>query len=84
MANLGVKIQLCKDCEKLNKAIDVYDQFSWQSVGTICFNKDTQEILVNEDQLMRIIQLVNPLQKKRPIRLVNTEEMMEYLRGRQK
>ena len=73
--SINVGLQWCKDCKKMNKAMDIYDQFSWECFGTIAFDNESQEILVNQDQLMRIIQIVNPMQEGRQIRLVNNKGM---------
>lgn len=65
-------IMRCDDCDKFNKAISIYNDFSWRErTGLMGFDKETGEILIDEKRLMRIIQMVNPVQPPRKIRLVN-------------
>ena len=64
------KCEECKEQQKYNKAVEVFNSFNWGYAGTIRFDKETKEILVSEKELMRIIKLANPAQDDRRIRLV--------------
>lgn len=69
---VDVGIMRCEDCDKFNKAINIYNGFSWRErTGLMSFDKETNEILIDESGLMRIIQMVNPIQPPRKIRLIN-------------
>lgn len=59
-----------KCCCDMCKAKEVMDGLKWENAIAIGFDNDTREILVEEDLLMHYIQLANPLQPKRKIRLV--------------
>lgn len=73
---VGVKVMQCKECDKYNIAIQIYEQFAWQTMfKVIGYDKSTSEILVSEEALMRIIQMVNPIQKPRKIRLVSEKDL---------
>lgn len=69
----------CKDCEKLNKAMAMYRGFSWSGVSEwqMDFDEETKEILIPEEMLMHFIQLANPGQPERKIRLIKTEKAHE-------
>ncbi|MHB9095905.1 MAG: hypothetical protein ACYC21_14660 [Eubacteriales bacterium] len=71
---IGVSVNECKRCDKLNKAMDIYKTLSWGSEA-LSYNKETEEILLAEEQIIRIIQMVNPAQKPRKIRLVSQDEL---------
>jgi len=73
---LEVGLQWCKDCERLNKAIDIMNRFDWQYIGTTAYDREHQEILLVEEDLMNIMQIVNPAQQVRKIRLISREEFM--------
>lgn len=73
---VGINLTACKDCDKFNMAIQIYDQFDWRTIfKAIGYDKTAGEILVSEEALMRIIQMVNPAQKPRKIRLVSDEDL---------
>lgn len=71
---IGINAVSCKDCEKLNKGTEIYKQLCWHNDGDksmlLSYDKSTETILVNEDMLMHLIQLANPIEKKRNIKLV--------------
>lgn len=72
----GLRLIQCKECDKFNIGIQIYEQFDWQTIfKAIGFDKTAGEILVSEEALMRIIQMVNPAQKPRKIRLVSDEDL---------
>lgn len=53
----------------------VYNTFKWRSMvdfdidSALSFDKETNEIVVDEDMLLRVIMIVNPYQQARRIRL---------------
>lgn len=80
-AKLGVHISSCSDCEKYNKAIDILKMFDWsEPFKAIGFDEETKEILLVEEQVMRIIQMITPLQEPRKIRLVSQDELYPWIR----
>lgn len=81
---IGVHCIPCEECEKLNKATDIYSRFSWApNKNDICkaiaFDKNTKEILLIEERILDIIQTVNPAQQPRALRLINEKEYKEKL-----
>ncbi|SNR95637.1 hypothetical protein SAMN05446037_100276 [Anaerovirgula multivorans] len=63
-------IKRCSECEKFNIGIQIYNSFSWASPDKVIgFDKETNEITINEKQLMNIVRMVNPYQADRKIRL---------------
>lgn len=75
----------CENCENLNKAMDLLKTFSWTAGGNhysaLAFDRETKTILVDEESLMRAIQLANPHQALRKIRLITREEHKKLKRG---
>lgn len=72
---VGVNVQMCKDCQKHNKGMELYSIFAWDNIGKMLrFDKENQRILINEQMLMRAIQLVNPYQDSRELAIVSKEE----------
>lgn len=59
-----------KCCCDMCKAKEIMDGLKWENRIGIGFDDDEKEILVEEDLLMHYIQLANPIQPKRKIRLV--------------
>lgn len=89
--SLGISIKSCGECETMNCAIRVMRTLQFRHsngyTGTtketnfrnaISFDKEAQEIVVNEELLMQAIILANPGQKKRRIRLVSEKEFENY------
>ena len=75
-SKLGVKVNFCEDCGKYNIGTHIHDLFNWEKFHLMMgFDKESNEILLVEEQLMRIIQMVNPAQAVRKIRLVSQEEL---------
>lgn len=61
----------CKKCKELNKAMEIYESLKWENNNRcIGFDKETKEIVISEEALMRFIQLANPVQPVKKIRLV--------------
>lgn len=91
---MGISIKSCEECETMNCAMRAMRalQFRYSNGYTgitkepnfrnaISFDKEAQEIVVNEELLMQAIILANPGQKKRRIRLVSEEEFEKYSIG---
>jgi len=78
---VGVKITSCKECSKLNIGTKIHEMFDWSNpFKVIGYNEETEEILLSEEQVMKIIQMVNPAQKPKKIRLVSQDELLKSLR----
>lgn len=72
---VGVNVQMCKDCYKHNIGMELHSMFNWANGGLMLrFDKENQRILINEQMLMHAIQLVNPYQKPRELVIVSKEE----------
>ena len=73
---LGYNIRECSTCSKDNIGAQLYELFEWRGTmfGGLGFDKGTQELLVSEQMLMRIIMMVNPAQMPHKIRLVATDK----------
>lgn len=71
---VGVKVNGCNKCDKYNKAIEIHNMFSWECCN-MKYDKETKEILIAEEDLMHIIQMVNPIQEVRNIKIIRREEM---------
>ncbi|SHI75425.1 hypothetical protein SAMN02745975_00537 [Geosporobacter subterraneus DSM 17957] len=76
--NIGANITICKECEKLNKGVEIYNMFMQGPYHNILlkYDKENHVFLVNENALMGIIQSVNPLQEPRKIQIVSQKEWM--------
>ena len=46
----------------------------------IAFDKETEEIVINEELLMQVIMMANPGQKRRKLRLISEEEFSSKYR----
>lgn len=80
MANIdmGIQINNCSECKKYNKAIQIHQMFEWKRCPwLLAYDKEAQEILIREDILMHIIQMANPVQETRKIRIVGKDEFLE-------
>ena len=70
-----VGTMLCSDCEKLNIAMQLVKALSWRDSkvrfeSILGYDIGTGTILVDEAGLLKLIQMVNPTQKDRRIKLV--------------
>lgn len=67
----------CEQCEQLNIAIRIMRILTWRgtknALSGLCFDQENKEILVKEEALMRAIQLANPAQPHRKIRIVRAD-----------
>ncbi|HMM31626.1 MAG TPA: hypothetical protein PKB13_07600 [Clostridia bacterium] len=75
---LSFGLTRCEECEKMHLAMMILRMFQWHyrkdPLRVIDFDRDTGEIVVDEANLMRVIQLANPAQRQRRIRLRRLEE----------
>ena len=56
---------------KYNMGLDIARQFEWGiNSSSMSYDFETEEIVISETALMRIIQMVNPAQPTRKIRMV--------------
>lgn len=65
------EIKVNIDLDKAAKGIVIENLLNQGNIGVIKFDKKTKTLLVNENILMQIIQLVNPLQEPRKLKLVS-------------
>lgn len=69
---------LCEKCKEENKIFEILNILRWRVGGNylsaLASEKETKCILVNKDSLMRAIQLANPGQAYRDIRLISHDE----------
>ncbi len=76
--NFGIALTGCKECERLHVAMRILRCLSWRGdrvnlCSAIRFDRDTDEIVVNEHRLLEAIMLANPGQEPRRIRLEGGE-----------
>lgn len=75
---MNAAIKKCKDCKEENKLFEILKILQWRGeknyLSALSFDKETGCILVNKDSLMRAIQMANPGQAYRDIKLVSYEE----------
>ncbi len=75
---MNISIKNCSECREENRLFEIKKILQWRSDGNylsaLAYDKKSKEILVNEDSLMRAIQLANPGQAFRKLRLVPHEE----------
>lgn len=68
----------CKNCHKMNAAMRIYSYFEWSPINetpfTLGFDPKTNTIMVSEEMLMYFVQLANPGQQKREIKLFKAFE----------
>lgn len=74
MAKLAKDIKLNINMENVAEGIIIRNYFDWSCYGLLKYNKDTNEILINENMLMTVIKIVNPAQRERKIRILSEEE----------
>lgn len=70
----------CRECNKLNKGIEIMESLSWTGSNNALLRFDCikKEILVSEEMLMHFIQLANPQQPVRKIKLFSMEEEIKH------
>ena len=92
-AKMGISIRSCEECEAMNCAIRVMRTLQFKhSNGTqnmeysvnfrsgIAFDRESEEIVINEELLIQAIMMANPGQKRRKLRLVSEEEFSSKYR----
>lgn len=74
----GMAIKSCRECREENRLFEILKILQWRADGNylsaLAYDRETDQILVNKDSLMRAIQLANPGQKYRDIRIISHEE----------
>ncbi len=91
--NMGISVRNCEECETMNCAIRVMRTLQFmRSNGTgrleyevnfrtgVAFDRETEEIVINEELLMQAIMMANPGQKKKKLRLISEEEFYSKYR----
>lgn len=74
MSKVAKDIKLSINIENVAEGIIIRNYFDWACYGLLKYNKDTDEILINENMLMTVIKIVNPAQVEKKIRLLSEEE----------
>lgn len=75
MAKANINIEpLMKN---IAKGLIIHDLFDQGNTGLLKFDRTTGILLINENVLMQIIQLVNPLQEPREFKLLKQEEWIK-------
>lgn len=77
--SINVGIQACSECNKHNKAMEIYNHIQWREDEHnlfMKFDKEAGEILINEDLLMHFIKMANPTQQVRKLRLVSLSDFL--------
>lgn len=82
---VGVRATACMKCDKEDKyniGRIFFDELHWdlsrktqEAFILLCFDKKTETIVINQDELMRLIRMANPCQPERPIRLETLDEL---------
>ena len=77
---IGVNAIQCKECEKWYKGVELYEIFSQGPKRGLVhkYDKENETLLINEDMLMRALQLVTPLQKPRKLKILSYEEWRSF------
>ena len=79
IVNVGVKN--CADCMNENKLFEILKILQWRAgsnyLSALGYDGETNQILVDKESLMRAIQMANPGQQYRDIRLVSREEYLK-------
>jgi len=79
---IGINAIQCNECEKWNKGVELYNMFTQGPARSLMlrYDKECETFLINEDMLMRAIQLVSPMQKPRKLKLISMEEWFNFKR----
>ena len=75
---IGIDIALCHECHERDIAMSVARRLNWRTYWReriIGFDNETNEITVSEQGLLKIIQMINPIQTTRRLRLVDETEL---------
>lgn len=74
----AVQERKCERCKAENKLYEILKILQWRGcdnmLSGLAYDKESEQILINKDSLMRAIQYANPGQAYRDIRLVTHEE----------
>lgn len=70
-----LKAQIQDSLETVNNTVnEIVSILSWRCAdnykSALRYDKETETILIDEDRLMKVIQIITPIQKKRNIKVV--------------
>ena len=71
------EISFKADMDKLALGSFIVSQFYWGNYGLLKYDKENEEILLNEQMLMGIIKMVNPAQRDRKIKILSVDEWLD-------
>ena len=78
MKNLEMALKSCQECKDENKLFDIARILQWRGhnnyLSALGYDRETEEILNDEDRLMLAIQMANPGQAHRKLKLITHEE----------
>ena len=77
---IGVNATQCNKCEKWYKGVEIYEIFNQGVKHSLLFKYDrnNETISINENTLMHAIQLVNPMQNQRKLKLISQKEWLDF------
>lgn len=77
---IGINAIQCNKCEKWYKGVEIYEIFNQGVKHSLLFKYDrnNETFLINENTLMHAIQLVNPMQKQRKLKLISQKEWLDF------
>lgn len=74
-------LKSCEKCKTESKLYEIKAILSWKAennyLSGLSYDREAKVILVNKDSLMRAIQMANPGQVFRDIRLIDNEKFKE-------
>lgn len=80
-----MELKKCKKCSEDSKLYEIKSILSWTGernyLSGLSYDREANVILVNKDSLMRAIQMANPGQAFRDIRLIDNEEFKKVQDG---
>lgn len=78
--DIGINVSRCDECLKYDKAVKIYEMFDMEEYFSWLFkyDKENQTFLINENVLMNLIKIANPLQETRRFKLVDQEEWRKF------
>nr|DAS81919.1 MAG TPA: hypothetical protein [Caudoviricetes sp.] len=81
--NIKIGLKRCEECVEENKLFEILKILQWRGndnyLSALAFDEEAREILVNEDSLMRAIQMANPGQQYRGIKLIKGDEFQKIV-----
>lgn len=77
MSKITKEINFKIDTEQFALGTVISSFFCWQNYGLLKYDREKEEILINEETLMAIIKMVNPAQLSRRIRILSVDEWLD-------